>query len=285
MCRGDHAEKAMSHVISLLTDEVSADIGTALAFAAAEGLGMVDVRSVGGVNFLSLEPAEQQRIAGAARDAGMAVGCLATPLLKWPAPGQRAASLGDQFGFDAGGRGDAQLFDDAIRAADLLGTRNLRVFTLLTYAGFGLDDLAPAFDALLRRAEQHDCTIHVENEPVCNVATIAGLAALMARYRHPRLRAILDAANHTADAGAPPAIADCIALMPFVDIVHMKDYALGPRRSVPIGDGDVPYRDLLPACLAAAAPRQLTLTIETHVPGDGPGATRRNIAAVRHLLR
>ena len=128
-------------------------------------------------------------------------------------------------------------------------------------------------------------TLHIENEPVCNIGRLGELSALMARYRHPRLRAILDPANHTSAAGTPPTETECTALMPFVDIVHMKDYALAARRCVPIGDGDVPYAALLPDCLAAAGGRALTFTIETHVPADGAGATRRNIAAVRRLLR
>lgn len=272
------------HTISLLTDEVSPDIDVGLAFARAEGLTTVDIRSVGGVNFLSLSAAVQDEVARKVRVAGFAVGCLATPILKWPAPGRTAATMGDQFGFDRAGRSNAEIFDDAFRAAELLGTRHLRIFSLLTYDSFRLDDLAGDIDALLLRAERHDMVLHVENEPVCNVGTIGELTALMQRFRHPRLRAILDIANHTGAARAVPSTADCVGLMPFVDFVHMKDYALVRSRCVPIGDGDVPYAALLPACIEAAERCPLTFTIETHVPEDGPAATRRNIAAVRGMV-
>lgn len=275
----------MLHTISLLTDEVSPDIDAALAFAAGEGLASVDVRSVDGVNFLSLAPERQRQVARRIRDAGMAVGCLATPLLKWPAPGRTAASMGDQFGFERAGRSDAAIYGDAISAAELLGTRHLRIFSLLTYEGFRTDDLAPGIEALLALAERHDKVLHVENEPVCNVASVGDLAALTSRFPHPRLRALLDVANHTGAVGAPPAVVDCVRLMPSVDILHFKDRSLSRRRCVPIGEGDVPFAALLPACLAAAGDRPLTLTIETHVPDDGPAATRKSIGALRALLR
>lgn len=275
----------MRHTISLLTDEVSPDIDVALAFAAGEGLTSVDVRSIDGINFLSLGADRQRQVAQRIRAAGMAVGCLATPLLKWPAPGRAAARMGDQFGFDRAGRSDAALYADAIAAADLLGTRHLRIFSLLTCDGFRQDDLAPDLEALLALAERHDKVLHVENEPVCNVASVADLLALTTRFPHPRLRALLDVANHTGAVGTPPAVADCVLLMPSVDILHFKDRSLSRRRCVPMGEGDVPFAALLPACLAAAGDRTLTLTIETHVPDDGPAATRQNIRALRDLLR
>ena len=86
----------MPIAFSVITDEIAPDPSAGIAFALEEGLDQVDVRSVSGINFLSLEPAHQQRVARQIRDAGLHVGCLATPLLKWPAPGQSAADAGDQ---------------------------------------------------------------------------------------------------------------------------------------------------------------------------------------------
>lgn len=273
----------MTFTYALLTDEVSPELAVGLEFALGQGLGTVDIRSVGGVNFLSIAPDRQRDIARQIRDAGLQVGCFATPLLKWSPPGKAAATAGDQFGFDPQGRTSAELYDDACEAAALLGTTRLRIFSFLTYPGFRLADLEPDLGELLVRAERHGLTLHIENEPVCNLATIPDLTRAMAHFRHPRLRAILDIAN-AVSAGAMPSVDDIAALMPHVDLVHCKDYLQARRRCAPLGEGDVPFGLLFGPCKAAARERPLSLVIETHVPGDQPGATQRSLAGLRRLM-
>ncbi len=272
----------MPVTVSVITDEVSPELGAGLRFAAEQGLSTVDIRSIGGINFLSFEQDRQQAIACEIRDAGLKVGCFATPLLKWAAPGKPSGPAGDQFGFDAKGRSNAELYEAAFAAAGVLGTRNLRIFSLLTDDGFKLSDLEADFTALLKRAERHDMVLHVENEPVCNVRTVGHLVALMQAWRQPRLRALLDIGNAHA-VGAKPAAAELTAVMPFVDQMHFKDYALAKQAYVAMGEGDIDYAAAMRVCFAGLGSRPLSLTIETHVPGDQPGATQRSLAAVRQL--
>jgi sugar phosphate isomerase/epimerase len=274
---------ASQPTIGVITDEVSPRLEDGIAFALEQGLTSVDVRSIGGINFLSLDRPEQQRAARVIRDAGLSVGCLATPLLKWPPPGRGATTLGDQFGFDRKGRTDAQLYAEAFEAASVLGTRNLRIFSFLTYGGFQLDDLRPDLEKLLKLAEAHDAVLHVENEPVCNIRTVPDLMQLMQAWRHPRLHALLDIGNAWW-AGAPPTAADLEAVMPFVSLMHFKDFDREARRVVPMGEGDIPFGDLLRLCLGATKDRRLALIVETHVPSDPAGATRRSVAGLRAAL-
>jgi sugar phosphate isomerase/epimerase len=124
--------------------------------------------------------------------------------------------------------------------------------------------------------------LHVENEPVCNVRTLGDLDALMRSWRHPRLKALLDIGN-AASAGAPATVAGVASLAPHVDQAHFKDYSKARRAYVALGEGDIPYRELLAPCLAEARTRELVLTVETHVPGDRPDATRRSLAELRRL--
>lgn len=274
----------MSITFSVITDELAPDPAVGIAFAVERGLDRVDVRSVGGVNFLSLGRDEQSRVARQIRDAGLSVGCLATPILKWTAPGQSATNAGDQFGFDAKGRSDAEIYADAVAAAELLGTRHLRIFSYLIYPGFKMMDLEPPLTALLALAERHDMVLHVENEPVCNVKTVPDLTQLLKAWNHPRLKGLLDIGN-AASAGAPATVQDVADVMPWVDQVHFKDYSKAAKRIVATGEGDIPYPELLAPCRAAAATRDLVWTIETHVPSDQPGATERSLAAVRRLAK
>ena len=272
----------MAFTFSVITDEVSPDLATALRFAAEEGLTTVDIRSVGGRNFLSLDRDAQAGIARQIKDVGLRVGCLATPLLKWPVPGRASGDAGDQFGFDVRGRSTAALYDDAIAAAEILGTRNLRIFSLLTYDGFELAHLDADYTQLLRQAEAHDMVLLVENEPVCNLRTVPHLVAAMQAWNHPRLRALLDIGN-AHYTGTPPSAEELAAVMPFVDQMHFKDYDKVSHAYVATGEGCVGYAQCLPPCLVAALGRPLSLTVETHMPREQPDATRRSLVALRRI--
>ena len=188
----------MSHPsprLCVITDETGPELDVCLAFAVEEGLDAVEVRQVDGRNPLSLTPQQLDDAAARIRRAGLVVAGIATPLFKWPPPGQAVADHGDQFGFDRAGRSDQQLFEDAIRASDVFETRNLRIFSFLSYDGFELDHLKPGYDALLDLAERHDKVLLVENEFVCNIARMDQFAELTAAYPTDRLRPLPDIAN------------------------------------------------------------------------------------------
>ena len=271
------------HTIAFVNDELKAPLAATIAFAKENGVGAVEVRSIDGRNFLDLLPAEQRDVASQLADAGLTVVGLASPLLKWAAAGQAAGSKGDQFGFDIGARSLGDIARLAAEAAHTLATRNVRIFSYLTHEGFRLRDLAPAIEELVRIAEREDLVLHVENEPVCNLRDERDLLALMRAFPHPRLRALLDIGN-IYGAGVQPKADRQAALMPFVDHMHFKDAVFaGGRRTVAMGEGEIPYTAFMPACFAAAEGRPLTLSVETHVPADPVGATQRSLVALKAL--
>lgn len=271
------------HTIAFVNDELKAPLATTIAFARENGIRAIEMRSIEGRNFLDLLPAEQKEVADHLADAGLTVVGLASPLLKWAASGQAAGSKGDQFGFDIGTRSLGDIARLAAEAAHTLGTRNVRIFSYLTHEGFRIRDLAPAIEELVRVAEREDLVLHVENEPVCNLRDERDLLALMKAFPHPRLRALLDIGN-IYGAGVQPKADRLAALMPFVDHMHFKDAAFaGGRRTVALGDGEIPYTAFMPACFAAAEGRDLTLSVETHVHSDPVGATQRSLVALKAL--
>jgi sugar phosphate isomerase/epimerase len=268
--------------ICLITDEVSPALDEGVAFARAEDIGTVDLRVVDGRNVLALSRGELADAARRIRTAGLRVSCICTPLLKWSPPGKSARTSGDQFGFELGDRAPREVFEQAFATAEILGARNLRIFSYLAYDGYRLDDLREPIDALLALAERYDMKLHVENEGVCNIAGFAGLEALVSAYRHPRLRALPDIANAFIRA-MPPTALDLDRLLPFSDVLHIKDYSRAAHHCVAVGDGDVPLAALLSATLPKhEAP--LTLTIETHAASDPAATTRRSIAGLRRML-
>ena len=104
----------------------------------------------------------------------------------------------------------------------------------------------------------------------------------MTTYRHPRLRALPDIAN-AYRRSEPPSAAALARLLPFTDILHIKDYADAARRFVAVGEGDIPLATLLAATLPSReAP--LTLTIETHASSDPVATTRRSVDGLRRTV-
>jgi sugar phosphate isomerase/epimerase len=268
--------------LCLITDEVSASLDEALAFARAEGVRTVDLRVIDGRNLLELTRGELTRAAQRVRAAGLSVSCICTPLLKWSPPGKASKAKGYQFGFELGDRTPGLVYAQAFEAAEILGARNLRIFSYLAYEGYRESDLRGPIDDLLKLAEKFDMTLHVENEGVCNIAGFAELEALMTAYRHPRLRALPDIANAYLK-GLLPSVADLARLLPFTDILHFKDYANAARRFVALGEGDIPFVDLLAPTLPAH-PTPLTLTIETHAPLEPAETTRRSVRGLRRIV-
>ncbi len=271
------------HTIAFVNDELKAPLAATIAFAKKNAISAVEVRSIEGRNFLDLLPAEQKAVADQLAEGGLTVVGIASPLLKWAASGQASAKKGDQFGFEIGNRSLGDVARGTAAAAHTLGTRNVRIFSYLTHDGFRLRDLAPAIEELLRIAEREDLVLHVENEPVCNIRDERDLLALMRAFPHPRLRALLDIGN-IYGAGVQPKADRLAELMPFVDHMHFKDAIFaGGRRTVALGEGEIPYTAFMSACFAAAEGRRLTLSVETHVPADPVGATQRSLVALKAL--
>lgn len=270
--------------VAFVNDELKLPLTQTIAFARENGVEALEMRSIEGRNFLSLSPEEQKDAARQITESGIAVVGLASPLLKWAAPGRAAGRLGDQFGFEIGSRTLGDIARLAADAAHRLGTRNVRIFSFLTYDGFRIADLDPALDELLALAEREDLLLHVENEPVCNIQSEVDLMALIQARRHPRLKALLDIGNIYAK-GIVPDAKRMVALMPFVDHMHFKDFSIGAgRRHVPVGEGDIPYGPFIDACLAAASGRALTLSVETHMADDPVGGTQRSLTRLRELV-
>jgi len=269
--------------LCVISDETGAEFETCLSFAVEENLDTIEVRQVDGVNPLSLTPAQVDGTARRIADAGLKVAGVATPLFKWPPPGQAAADHGDQFGFDRAGRTDQQLFEDAVRVADAFGTRNLRIFSFLTYDDFRLDDLRPGYDALLELAERFDKVLLVENEFVCNIARMDQFAELMAMYDTDRLRPLPDIAN-SAWVGETPTPETLSQVMQRADHIHFKDYLAAAGGFVTLGQGDIDVKAYVRRLLQLGGGRQLTFSIETHAKSEPLENTRASLNYLRGVI-
>ncbi len=269
--------------ICVISDETGPHLDGFLDFAQAHDIRWVEVRSIDEINPLSLTPAQLRDAANRVRKAGLKVAGIATPLFKWPVPGQSATEMGDQFGFDRAGRSDRQLFEDAIAVADAFETRNMRIFSYLAADTFQLDDLKRDYEALLEFAERHDKVLRIENEHVCNIAFVSQLADVLEFFDTPRLEGIPDVAN-SFHGGDVPNETDIARVTAYSSHIHVKDFSNSQNRFLALGQGDVPTESYVRQYLKAAGEKTLTFSIETHVPEDPLAATVASVQELRRLL-
>ena len=96
------------------------------------------------------------------------------------------------------------------------------------------------------------------------------------------LRPLVDIANAWAT-GEQPSDDDIASLAPMVTAIHLKDRDLAAGRTVPLGDGNVPWPAELKRLLGGVKAREVLASIETHCPQDSRNATARSIAGLRRI--
>jgi len=279
--------------LSVLTDEISADLGHACEVAAREfGLGWVELRSAHDKNIMSWDAndiAEAQRILARF---GLRVSELASPIFKvdWPgAPKSRFSPRGPQFGADFSYAQQDELLERAVALARTFGTPYVRIFDF-----WRLDDQTPhrtAIDDRLRQAavkvKKNGITLNVENEAACNTATGAEAGRLLGSVRERSLMVNWDPGNARA-AGETP-YPDGYAKMPKDRIAHMhcKDAVVKPDGSTewaPMGAGGIDWLGQFRALRRDGY--RGALSLETHWRGAGTAeaSSRRSMAGMKALL-
>lgn len=259
--------------LGVISDETGPSLDACIAFAVEKGLDQIEIRMVDGIAPLSLTDEQAKDANARIRAAGLSVAGIATPLLKWEAPGKKAADQGDQFGFSREGRSDDELVMACVHLAGLFETRNLRIFSYLTHEGFVMDDLKPAFDNLLEHAEKHDMVLRLENEPVCNIARFDQLADVVELYDTPRLEALPDIGN-SAQIGEFPESSLVQRVLRHTHHIHFKDYSKAAGKFVALGTGEVKLDEYMAEIAGGANGKQLSFSLETHTHDDPMSGTR-----------
>jgi sugar phosphate isomerase/epimerase len=281
--------------LAVIGDEIGPTLDEMISFCAEHAVQRLDMRTVEGRNLLGLSLEEGGAIARRIEQAGLAVPTFVSPLLKWPAPGKGSEGGKVDFAFDPA---DCPADDPLVHAFDMatvFGAEKIRVFSHLRYPGYRPGDLFGPLERLADLGATYSINVEIENEPVCNIGSIGELADFFTSMEEAmapgplpgQLRPLVDIGNAWS-MGVPPTDPEITLLAPFVDLIHLKDRDLSAKRTVPLGDGDVPWAKELTRLLteAAKAPnpaREIHASIETHCPQDGRNATARSVAALRRI--
>lgn len=293
--------------LSVIGDEIGPSLDEMISFAQEHGLKHLDMRTVGGRNLLAMKTEEIIHISRTLEKAGISVPAFVSPAFKWKAPGRAAGAGKVDFAFDPAECPAEDWVAHAMQIAVILGAPHMRIFSYLRFDGFmpghlyGLND---DLKKLLGLASHYDVTLQLENEPVCNVGSIAELANcfrwLEAQSKQtndeeeefePRdksqpepvyLRPLVDISNAWA-CGERPSDEDIAVVAPLTTAIHLKDRDLKAGRTVPLGDGDIPWTAELKRLLSAVEAKEVLASIETHCPHDGRNATARSLAGFRRI--
>jgi sugar phosphate isomerase/epimerase len=261
----------------LITDEVSADIADAIAFAHEHGIDEIALRGVSEQNIVALGEPALDALLTEVNALGMRVTSVLSPLFKAYLPGRAGPSLDDpnvpQFSVDASIH--LALRDRLPALAARFGADCVRVFSFLTEPGAEARLHGEARDLMMQLEQSHAGLYAVENEDVCFVQTVADLERCTLETG---LRGILDPANDwyvTREAVAPRITA---GLVERLADVHVKDMA--GEDCVPFGEGEVDWPAILTR-LGELGYRG-TLTHEPHIGRDRDGVARAIEALRRH---
>ena len=273
--------------VAFITDEYSADLAEAIAFAQEFAVPLVEIRGLWGTYAILLPPERLKEARRMLDDAGLRCCALSTPLLKCLAPGFEPV---ERVLFDIGEAAKSfpipteeqfarsgEILDRSIEAASILGCDIVRCFSFWRTADAPsayplllekLDELAPA-------AERAGIRIGMENEHACNVADCA--EAMQVLPKAPRNVGLLWDVLNGASTGETP-YPDGYAKLAKSRLFHVQlkdaDLSQGAERFVyrAVGQGDMPYADIFRAL--AADGYSGAVSMETHFSLDGSGSRK-----------
>jgi sugar phosphate isomerase/epimerase len=190
-------------------------------------------------------------------------------------------------------------FCHAIDLGAALGARSVRVF-----AGAGVEDRdwergVDAVVSVMREAASHAADhgigLNLENHDGTMADSAARTYEIWKRINAKNVGIVYDPANLIRD--AKEAFPESLNVqLEAIRLVHVKDYSFVPgtarsalneagRRSVPVGDGEVPWAGILPALKAHGYDGDLTLEYEMRWVPDQLPPTRIGVARSRDFLK
>ena len=281
--------------VSVLSDEISQDLGRALEVASKEfGLGFVDLREVNKKNIMSWDAKEVAEARNLLEKYRVRVACIASPIFKvdWPgAPRSKFSPTGAEFGASFKFEQQDELLERSFELARAFNTDRIRIFDF-----WRLEDQKPhrsAIDEVVRaaavKAASRGMTLVLENEYACNTATGAEAARLLTAIPEKALEITWDPGNAQFRDEAPYPGGYAPIPKQRIGHVHCKDAARSADGTkwewMAMGKGVIDWAGQFRALKADGYRHAITL--ETHWRGGGTPeeSTRQSFAGMKTLLQ
>lgn len=275
--------------LSIITDEMTQDLGVIVSFAHAYGLAGVELRTIDNLPLEKLTESRLKEIRHVLKEEGLVVCNLAGSFNKC-VYSQRA--------------GETEKFKRLLEASNLLEAPSIRCFGFLSEEPVSMEDVAEAYVQPLKQAAACGKILMLEADPSVTTTNHALLAKLITTVGDPKLQAIYDPGNDLYDPLHEIPFPDgYMAVKDHIGHIHIKDAVItenGPE-CVCIGTGKVDYDGLIEQIKKSRYDGFLSL--ETHyrvgrtisesqmkLPGGasftegGMGACEESMAALIKLL-
>lgn len=277
--------------LSVITDEISQDFDHALAVAHEIGAESVELRSLWGMNIADLSDDDVARAVRLVKGYGLVVNCIASPFLKVSLHPQRVEQRPISFFMEE--RSHEEHFAMLRRCLELARRFECpvaRAFSFWRDPSPTQDDWASVVGYLKRAtelAEQAGCTLALENEHTCTVATGAETRRMVDEVGTSHLKVIWDPANAFC-AGEMPYPDGYRQVCDYIVDVHVKDASRGQesRECVyrVLGEGSIDWRGQIQALIVDGYAGHITMETHPIVGLSGEQATRRNFAVLLDML-
>ena len=274
--------------IAAITDEFSPDLEIAARTMAEVGMTGAELRMLLGKNVMDLSDDEIERAVAIAREHGLEILSIASPLLKCvlpDAPEVDQRFQQDMFAAKHTFADQPRLAARAFEIAARTGARIIRVFsywrTVKPEACF--DRIVEALGGLAHQAAGHGVTIGIENEHACNIGTGEETARLLAALDHPNLKVVWDPANALV-AGENPYPEGYGRIPPArIAHVHAKDCRVENHKAawLELGTGAVDWTGQMEALTRDRYPGWISL--ETHWQGPNGNKLEGSVICGRNL--
>lgn len=277
--------------IGVITDEVSDHFIEALDWVCEEGLKIVELRTVDGKNISHLNDEEVERVKREVDHRGLNVSAIASPIFKCALDPVRSVASGDRFGQDETSiESHYELLKRTMDIAKTLDTRYIRIFSFWREEepSAYFDEIVQHLTNAAQMAKQANLILLLENEGSCNGGLAEEVAALVKAVSSPNLKALWDPGNERAR-GRLPYPDGYDQLKSLLAHVHLKDAVAksGQKsRCVPIGQGEVPYKEQFQALIEDQYDG--LFVIETHyIPQGGTKmqGTKETLEGIKAVLK
>lgn len=277
--------------LSVITDEISQDLGRALDVMAEYGCADAELRNIYGRYIVDADEDDLKRAEAELARRKMAVPCIDTPFFKCDLKDTDAAVSGPTHGAKERGREEQMhLLQRAIDLCKRFDAPYIRIFSFWRRGPLTPeieDRIAQALLAPAEVAERAGVTLLLENEHSCYLGTGAETARVVQRVGSPALQMVWDPGNAFM-AGERPFPSGYEAAAPFVRHVHVKDArvtAEGKLEWTVVGEGEIDYANHFRALKSSGYTGVVALETHFKAPGGDPEtASRLCLAGLKRLV-
>lgn len=259
--------------VALNLDEVSNTVKDSLTFIRNVGLKYVELRSINGVNLISLPDREVLNLKDEIKTYNLDISAIASPLFKWYKNKNDAEVIHDNFGFNPrlGLKEKKQFCLRMLEIAELLNVDKVRIFSNLSNNDNANIDEFINDEVLvyaIEQAEKEKITLLIENENTCVVKHLSEIKKVFSNINNDYFKLWLDVANIYENSE----IINREFLnwaKPYVGYVHLKDFnKIGNATNyLPLGQGVVGIQDVV-QFFSFCSTDNIFMSIENHTKNN-----------------